>query len=553
MHNSTGRDSSSSYAQDLIDQLASWLHDDYQAVRAEAARTLAKSGEPGLHALVAALDDERVDVRQQAAFGLGETGSENAVSPLARALDDLGMTYFAIYALGALGRNGVRSAAQPLIRTLKHAEGSLLARAAAELGFMMATEGIPYLLAMLADPDAMVRYSTVDALGEMGDRSVISRLIELLPNADGDMKSHIIRALERLGAGEEMIEPVVECLGSESRGVNSAAAHALARLGAPALPVLAVAQQGSPTARAWALWTLYLLHKQHQVCDQRVLETALEALSDSDAEVRARGAEVLDALGDPHGFEPLLVALNDPEKRVRAAATFALRSFGPRAFEPLANQLRHGITSRASLALAHLGDPRAFEVLLYGPNGDGENSSPFGLAKLARQSVALQQRLHGELKSSNPKVRRTAAMGLGLLGEIWAWEPIAALLSDEDAGVRLGALSGLSTIDAQRALPILIAALDDEASQARQRVMLDLSYDEAAWDATLLLPAIENPDPDVRYFVASKLGEFGDERALDALFARRTVESGMTSEGQSVRDELIRAAKLIQVRMLATT
>ncbi|SRR5260221_3682939 len=142
-------------------------------------------------------------------------------------------------------------------------------------------------------------------------------------------------------------------------------------------------------------------------------------------------------------------------------------------------------------------------------------------------------------------------MGLGLLGEMWVWEPIAAMLRDEDAGVRHGALCGLSAINAQQALPFLLAALNDDSPQVRKGVMLDLSYDETAWDTTLLLPAIENPDPDVRYFAARKLGEFGDERALDALLARRAVESGMTSEGESVREEITRAAKLIQVRMLA--
>jgi HEAT repeat protein len=552
MHGSTDRDLFALQPHDAVRQLASWLRDDDRVVALAAAHALATLGDPGLQALISALSDTRVEARQRAALGLGKSRSEKALPRLARAMDDPDVAYFAICALGELGRDGMRSAAQPLIHQLQRPESTGRAQAASELGFMRATEAIPELLAMMSDSRPMARWYSVDALGKMGDRRVILQLIGKMPDADSDMRGRIIRALERLGTGNELIGPTVECLGEGALGMRNTAAYALARLGAPTLePVLVAARHGSPTGRAWALWTLILLHKQHRIRDKRILETALEALGDPDGEVRARAAEVLGAIEDPHGFEPLIKALEDTETHVRACATFALRSSGSRAFEPLLHELRRSGSAHAATALAHLGDARAIEPLLNGPDGDGRVSFPFALPVLAQKCEAVQKRFYEELKSTYPKVRRSAAIGLGFSGNSWAWEVIVARLADEDVGVRGAAVVSLARIDVVRAIPSVITALEDSASEVRKHAMAVLSDDDFTLDASRLRTALESHDPDVRHFIARKLGELGDEQALAALLARRKVESGMTSKGQSVRDQIIRAAKLIQVRILA--
>ncbi len=501
-----------------------------------------------MQALVSALDDERQDVRRQAAYGLGETRSDRAISALTNVLDDDELAYFAIYALGQLGRDGVASAVQPLIRTLDHRVGYLRARAAGQLGLMKATEAVPRLYVILTDPYPMARGWAVDALGEMGDRSVISQLIEMLPSADQDMRLRIIRALHYLGAGNEAIEPLVLCLADGSTSVGGEAARTQADLGEPAVqPLLNVAQHGSMIARAWALWALCLLR------DPQAVDVALAALQDEDGEVRARGADVLGSIGDPRGFEPLVRALDDPEIRVRASATFALRSFGSQAFEPLRRVVLQGdpgLRLRAASALGKLGDLRVFDFFLDGPDGRGSDSFPLGLTGLVRQNTPLQKRLYDALKSPHPKVRHSAVIGLGYLREAWAWELIAAVLHDEDADVRRSALSGLAFFNRRKALPFLIAALNDDAPQVRQRATMELRHEDIDWRDSSLLPLLDNPDVEVRDLTARRLAEFGDEEALVALLARLPMESGTISRGAGVKVEMARAIKRIQIRLL---
>jgi HEAT repeat protein len=530
----------------IVPQLERWLRDDNRAVRLEAAHALAACREAGLQALVAALDDERQDVRRQAAYGLGETKNERAVPALTTALDDDDLAYFAIYALGQLGRDGVASAVQPLVRTLDHPEGCLRARAAGQLGLMKAIEAVPRLRVMLTDPHAMVRGWVIDALAEIGDREAIPQLIEILPNADRDLRYRIIRALPRLDARQEMIAPLLLCLADESASIGGEAARALAVLGEPSVqPLLEVAQHGSAIARAWALSALARLH------NSRALDVALIAIQDDNTAVRAQAAYALGSISDPRGFEPLVRAIEDPEKRVRASATFALRSFGPQAFEPLVQvYLQYGIGFGAARALADLGDPRVFDFFLDGPDGRGSDSFPLGLTGLVRQSLPLQKRLYDALKAPHPKVRRSAVVGLGYLRESWTWEPIVGMLHDKNADVRRGALGSLVLVNRREALPFLIAALKDDDQQVRYRAAIELRHDDVDWRDGSLLSLFDDPDVEVRHLAARRLAEFGGEEALAALSSRLVVESGISSKGISVKEEMIRATKRIQIRSL---
>jgi HEAT repeat protein len=411
---------------------------------------------------------------------------------------------------------------------------------------MKALEAVPRLHVTLADPHAMARGWALDALAEIGEREAIPQLIQMLPDADRDRHYRIIRAAPRLDARQELIAPLLLRLADESTSIGGEAARAVAALGELSVqPRLKVAQYGSAIARAWALWALCLLG------DPEAVDVALAALQDEDREVRTRGADVLGSIGDPRGYDPLVRALDAPEIRVRASATFALRSFGPQAFEPLAHVFLRGDTRlRAASALGELGDPRVLDFFLDGPDGSGAGSFPSNPARLVRQSTLLQQRLFDALKSPHPTSRRSAVLGFGYLRESWAWEPLVTRLHDKDADVRRGALSSLTFINRREALPFRIAALNDAVPQVRHRATMGLHNQDIDWRDASLLPLLDDPDVEARTRAARRLAEFGGGEALVALHLRLAAESGTSSRDVNVKDEMISAIKRIQIRSL---
>jgi HEAT repeat protein len=123
--------------------------------------------------LVVALEDADAGVRACAAQGLGEQRAVEAVSALARHLDDPDSLVSRI-ASDSLARIG-RPAAQTLIAALR--EGRTLARvgAARALSIICPREAIPALCAALDDSSAAVAHYAEVALERMGVGLVLFR------------------------------------------------------------------------------------------------------------------------------------------------------------------------------------------------------------------------------------------------------------------------------------------------------------------------------------------------------------------------------------------
>ena len=149
----------------------------------------------------------------------------------------------------------------------------------------------------------------------------------------------------------------------------------------------------------------------------------IQALRDSDREVRACAAVALGELGDRRGVEPLIAALKDESEQVRRRAAEALGELGDaRAVEPLIALLKDGywvVRCYAAEALAKLGDARGVEVLI------------------------------AALKDESELVQRYAAVVLGQLGDARGVEPLKELLGDEDASVRAAAAEALKRLRGQ--------------------------------------------------------------------------------------------------------
>lgn len=179
-----------------------------------------------------------------------------------------------------------------LVRLLERGDPSMRHLAAAALGDLGDPAALDALLAALAGPDEEgVRWRAAEGLAKLGPAAV-DGLASLAASPDPDVRWKAIVALGDIGdprAGPCLRGRLVD----PDRFVRGRAVSALARLGAPCLPLM------------------------------------LEALADPDPRVRQGGAEVLGQVGDPASVEALLAALRDPAESVRRAAAVALLRINP--------------------------------------------------------------------------------------------------------------------------------------------------------------------------------------------------------------------------------
>ncbi len=218
-------------------------HRDYR-VRAKAARRLGALGErasaavPGLLEL---LDDERREVRIEAADALGYSDDERAIDPLIETmLDPERKVRF--WASKAVGRFG--TAAAP--RLIEHMSGAsplhnlefedeagkkhTIREAIRWRLIAMGTPAVPYLVLALDHEDWRLRSNTITTLGEIGAKAkaAIPGLIKVLQGDDKRLKVYSARSLGKIGDIDPAVVPALkEAEKDRSQKVSKEAKRAL--------------------------------------------------------------------------------------------------------------------------------------------------------------------------------------------------------------------------------------------------------------------------------------------------------------------------------------
>ncbi len=227
--------------------------------------------------------------------------------------------------------------------------------------------------------------------------------------------------------------------------------------------------------------------------DPRRLNALIEALKDSDREVRETALAALAEMRDPRVFDPLTAALKDASPDIRQQAAFGL------------GQLRDG---------------RAIEPLtaaLKDANADVREQAAFALGQLrAKASVPA---LSTALKDTDADVREQAVFALGQIRDASAIDAIAPALHDTDANVREQAAFALGQIRDHRAVEPLISALKDEKPNVREQAAFALGQLRDGRAVEALVIALKDATPDVREQAAFALGQIRDPRAIDGLTA----------------------------------
>ena len=269
-------------------------------------QALVNIGEPAVDVLIAALQEDDIEVSGYAAKALGEIRDPRAVDPLIAALSREDF-YYKGWAAIALGQIGDPRAIEPLIASMKGYERATQGPAKDAL-VMFGDPAVEPLIAALKNEDAGIRQWSVLALGEIKDLRAVDPLIAVLSDEDFYVRIEVPMVL----AGFEdprVLPPLLGALqDTQWSRVRMNAADALAELKDPA-----------------------------------AVEPLIAALQDEDSYVRRQVALALGAIGDPKAVDPLLAALDDNDPVAAMAAAEALSWFDdPRSLDALSLALNEG-------------------------------------------------------------------------------------------------------------------------------------------------------------------------------------------------------------------
>jgi HEAT repeat protein len=292
---------------------------------------------------------------------------------------------------------------------------------------------IALLVEALCDKSRAVQRVAVEALGSLGDESVVKPLIaSLIANSQLVSVQRAIQAA-LLEIGNAAVEPLIEALSDDNDVARTVVAEVLGELGDaraedPLIEILSQVSVGVTNPRNNLLRTV--ASALGNIGDPRAVKPLIDALKQlRDVGIRIAAASALGKIGDPLAVDPLLQALDDAAPDVRTAAMYALGEIGDtRAVQPLAGKLgseqRENRVSAVS-ALGQIGDTAAVEPLIQA------------------------------LDDSDSTVRGNAAYALGQIGDTRAIKPlIKALMSEKSETPRQTVEEALQKLAGAKDSPI---------------------------------------------------------------------------------------------------
>ena len=167
----------------------------------------------GISELVKTLHDHRdPQVRQYAAYLLGQARSPRAIQPLIEALADFDKSVReqATLALSTIGK----AAIEPLAEAMKEPRWETRYRAAEALGKIADEKAVKPLIQGLKDSRDHVRYMAAKGLHEIGDSGAVDPLIILLKDENVYVRLMVVHTLGTLG-GDKVKTALHDALESE--------------------------------------------------------------------------------------------------------------------------------------------------------------------------------------------------------------------------------------------------------------------------------------------------------------------------------------------------
>jgi HEAT repeat protein len=402
-------------------------------------------------------------VRSSAEALLREIG-EAALPAVAEALGEGAAAASAVDVLAAQGA----PAAPRLVELLSCGNPMVAGRASQALSEIGAP-AVKILRAELADRKRSfgARALAAEALGRIGDRSVVKTLVAATQSRDSRLRLAGVRALGRLGGAEANVV-LLMLLKSKDGSLRQAASLALAAQGSSVVPLLgAVLDNGDHPVvfRAQAAITL------GRVRDPAAAPPLAKALDATDPDIREAALRSLAQIG-ASGSSP----------SVMAAITKALRDRSP------------AVRVAACVAAGRLGRGRAVNALrplLSDPNPRVKASALDGLA--ATQDSRVEPLLRRALTDADEGVRQHAAAGLAALLIKRRPGDAMVLVDHDDPVVRSAALRVVGRLGSPTACRALCQAATDRHADVRRMAFAALGRYPTAEAAAALARGLTDP------------------------------------------------------------
>ena len=387
---------------------------EYKSIRASAAIALGTLlDERAAPTLLAALDDEHIEIRAQAATALGAIREARAVDKLIELfyapLEDVSVKAACVTALGLIGDEKAEAMLLDILETDTE-KGAIFTNAVTGLGELKSTKAVPGLIAVLEDQNLELNAGT-DALAKLSARAKAATALANIKDQ---------RAAEAFGRRlvdeSEYIIAIVDILGNKIPKHNWGWEHFVVATKPFRLPMFIVPKM---IAR---------------------IEDPLEEWP-----VKAHAANALAKSGDPEVIPRIRELLASPIVQIRqytalGAGEGKLGEFKDDLVKKMLGEGEANVDVRrwATQGLGDLGDPSVVPALAETLNNDAN-------------VIALRQ---------------DAALALGKIGDDAAVTTLTTKLealqaSQSDKKVRIDILKALGEAKSQKAVPVLKAALED--------------------------------------------------------------------------------------------
>jgi cellulose synthase operon protein C len=470
------------------------------------------------------------EVRAAAVRALGRIGSEAAVKVLVGALakDDLaGQRSPVRDALTAAGK----PAATALVATLSGSPATNTAAGAAlVLGALHAQEGEGPIIRAMQRGVVPLRYG-LRALAQIGSRSALPTVLEMLDDSDPTTRKEAIRAAVALLDPAEVdgrpVDPASAALRDSATPIDEKIelVRLLGRTGAPrAQDVLLPLLTAKPTAlRIAVLDALGGL----RVSSPRVDDALLKALDDEAGDVRLKAAISLARVGSPKIAKELLRRLAVAAEQDRGAIGIAISGALARTSDAtLAEAVRAAIATAPDIArdaliegLGRMRGPEAGRAL--SDLGKGSIDDRRKAAEALAGHPEMEEALRKLTADPDPGVRANAAWSLGTAGTKGSIAVLGRLVADPDVAVAGNAAAALGRVagresDGAQIAPTLCGALAEPRPYVRANALEGLSIAGAPCEPGAIAGLLaRDPSESVRIAAADNLaraiGRAGDK------------------------------------------
>ncbi len=304
-------------------------------------------------------------------------------------------------------------------------------------------DSVAALLPLLADKDEGVRMGAASALGKVGSKTAVPKLIEAMKSDTAQVRRVAIGAVALIAdvSGQDAL---LEAMGKtdDDNDARAQAAVGLGKIGTPAAvaTLLKALQDDDLKVQVAAVDAL-------GTAGQKAVAPLLALLSDTRPAMRQRAAEALAATRSKDACPGLVRALSDADAGVRRTACTALvAAGGPVEVAALAGKLSDAdgrVAAAAADALARMGAV-ARPALIAAMRGNDQVAflAAGALGKQGQEAVPVV----ADAVTKTPSIARWGVVALGNAGGPQAAQELQKLAMNTDPVVKQGASEALQKL-----------------------------------------------------------------------------------------------------------